>query len=165
MSYFRTIRNSARKTQLRASGNVSGSRSFSCTGLSAFSNTAVFSESTSVTPTEISKQPRRPGSQMSARSNVTRSSSDSQTYPPFAVQVDSETSKDRDQFNWSRSFALGSMPNFEWRVESGEWTGQRGHGFQISNFKFQDPSVPAFQNAESRRSIDCVCKDLSVVGA
>jgi len=43
---------------------------------------------------------------MSARFNVTRSSSDSQTYPPFAVQVDSETSKDRDQFFWSRSFAF-----------------------------------------------------------
>ena len=57
-----------------------------------------FSDSTSVTPTEISKQPRRPGSPMSARFNVTRSSSDSQTYPPFAVHVDSETSKDRDQF-------------------------------------------------------------------
>ena len=69
-----------------------------------------FSELTSVTPTEISNQPRRPGSRMSARFNVTRSSSDSQTYPPFAVQVDSETSKDRDQFHWSRSFAFGSMP-------------------------------------------------------
>ena len=44
---------------------------------------------------------------MSARFNVTRSSSDSQTYPPFAVHVDSETRKDRDQFYWSRSFAFG----------------------------------------------------------
>ncbi|GEM_PF-2410882 len=46
---------------------------------------------------------------MSARFNVTRSSSDSQTYPPFAVHVDSETSKDRDQFYWSRSFAFGEV--------------------------------------------------------
>ena len=83
-------------------------------------------EWTSVTPTEISNQPRRPGSRMSARSNVTRSSSDSQTYPPFAVQVDSETKKDRDQFYWSRSFAFGSMP-----VE-GAMSGN--FKFQISNF-------------------------------
>ena len=82
-----------------------------------------FSGSTSVTPTEISNQPRRPGSRMSARFNVTRSSSDSQTYPPFAVQVDSETSRDRDQLHWSRSFAFAiglvgrtTNANFESRV-------------------------------------------------
>ena len=121
VSYFRTIRNSARKTQLRALAAVPGSRSFSCTGPPAFSNAEVFSESASVTPTEISNQSRRPGSRMSARFNVTRSSSDSQTYPPFAVQVDSETSKDRDQFNWSRSFAFGSMPNLKFEISSGEW--------------------------------------------
>ena len=45
---------------------------------------------------------------MSACFNVTRSSPDSQTYPPFAVQVDSETSKDRDQSDWSRSFAFAT---------------------------------------------------------
>ncbi len=68
-----------------------------------------FSESTSVTPTEISNQPRRLRSRMSARFNVTRSSSDSQTYPPFAVQVASETKKDRDQFHWPRSFAFATV--------------------------------------------------------
>ncbi len=142
VSYFRTIRNSARKTQLRASGNVSGSRSFSCTGLSAFSNTAVFSESTSVTPTEISNQPRRPGSRMSARFNVTRSPPDSQTYPPFAVQVDSETSKDRDQSYWSRSFAFATVP-------VGSATGVRYASRSGDRFDF-------LQNADSRRSIACV---------
>ena len=35
---------------------------------------------------------------------------------------------------------------------------------EISNFKFQISFAPVFQNAESRRSIDCVCRDLSVVG-
>lgn len=91
MSYFRAIRDSVRKTQLRTSASDPGSRSFSCRGLQASPDAEVFSESASVTPTEISNQPRRPGSRMSARFNVTRFSPDSQTYPPFAVQVDSET--------------------------------------------------------------------------
>jgi len=37
---------------------------------------------------------------------MTRSAPDSQTYPPFAVQFDSETSKGRDRSHWSRSFAF-----------------------------------------------------------
>lgn len=47
---------------------------------------------------------------MSARFNVTRSSPDSQTYPPFAVQFNFEISKDRGQFYWSRSFSLADSP-------------------------------------------------------
>ena len=145
VSYFRTIRNSARKTQLRASGNVSGSRSFSCTGLSAFSNAAVFSESTSVTPTEISNQPRRPGSRMSARFNVTRSPPDSQTYPPFAVQVDSETSKDRDQCYWSRSFAFSIKSQIS------------DFGFRVSTACLSERREPQIDRLRLQRFVDRRC--------
>lgn len=61
---------------------------------------------------------------MSARFNVTRSSSDSQTHPPFAVHVDSETSKDRDQFTGR---GLSRLTEQVWkffaaREPAGSWT-------------------------------------------